>query len=79
MTLVSQEEYWQKHRSKYTLEQIGDMPQWINIQKNKESLQVNQKTKRIDIQLFNDDKEWLMKWSEITFHSNNRIQIIINS
>ena len=27
------EGYWQTDRSKYTLQQIGDMPHWINIQK----------------------------------------------
>ena len=56
MKLVSQDQYWQKQHSKYTLEQIGDMPQCINIQKKKERFQVNQKTKRIDIQLFNDEQ-----------------------
>lgn len=54
MTLHSQEEYWQKQHSKYTLEQIGDMPQQINIQKNTNSFQVNQKIKQI--QSFNDEQ-----------------------
>lgn len=53
ITCHQSEEYWSLHRTLYTLQEIGDMPLWINEQKKNYSSQITTETKPVDINSLN--------------------------
>lgn len=53
MTADYQQEYWQRERSKYNLQQIGDMPHWINMQKSENNVLPHSNVTEVDIETLN--------------------------
>ena len=53
ITFHQSKEYWSLHRTLYTLQEIGDMPLWINEQKKNYSSQITTETKPVDINSLN--------------------------
>ena len=47
-------DFYEQDRLKYTIQEIGDMPHWINMQKNSNTLRNNPTPNPVDIKKFNN-------------------------
>ena len=47
-------DFYERNRLKYTIQEIGDMPHWINVQKNSNTLRNNPTPNPVDIKKFNN-------------------------
>lgn len=47
-------DFYKQDRLKYTIQEIGDMPHWINMQKNSNTLKINPTPNSVDNKKFND-------------------------
>ena len=47
-------DFYEQDRLKYTVQEIGDMPRWINMQKSRNTLKNEPTANPVDIKKFND-------------------------
>lgn len=72
-------DFYEQDRLKYTIQEIGDMPHWINMQKNSNTLKNDPTPNPVDIKKFNDAQlvAYQIVQEHFTCISDNKEQLLM--